>query len=157
MKLREWINAWEEKLQTEDISNNSKDKYHDRGGSLQARLKRETQLKQLVPKKLKELEDLCKRSAKVPKIGATMMSADEYARFIMQSYEDAKIIEKLNKVNICCLLLYCHLFYRKNNAKLNLLKKVVSAFLLHPIKQFFIVQRLLQLLFEKLLESHCLQ
>ena len=154
-KLGEWINAWEEKIQTEDTSNNSKNKYLDRGGSLQARIKRETQLKQMVPKLFKELEDLCKRSTKVPKIGATMKSADEYARFIIQSYEDAKMVEKLNKVNICCFILYCHLFYRKNNAKLNLSKKVVSAFLLHPTKQFFIVQRLLQ--FEKLLESHCVQ
>uniref|UniRef100_A0A914XVU8 Uncharacterized protein n=1 Tax=Panagrolaimus superbus TaxID=310955 RepID=A0A914XVU8_9BILA len=100
-KLREWLALWHEKLEYEDDSKNSKDKYNNRGGSLQARLKREAQLRNQVPRVLSELEALCEEFGKthenIPTAGPGRMHAAEYARWLVQSYEDEKRIDKETK------------------------------------------------------------
>lgn len=101
-KLREWLQLWQEKIDFEEDHTSGKEKYNNRGGALQQRLKREAQVKALVPKVLAELEHLCKEYAKthenLPPVGPGGMEACEYAKWLMRAHEDEKMLTKLSKV-----------------------------------------------------------
>jgi DNA repair exonuclease SbcCD ATPase subunit len=104
-KLREWLAIWNEKLEyEEEESKSAKEKYNNRGGSLQARLKREAQLKNLVPKVLSELEALCEEFShtheNIPTAGPGRMHAGEYARWLVRSHEDMKVLDKMHKDDV---------------------------------------------------------
>ncbi|KAE9555572.1 hypothetical protein FO519_001243 [Halicephalobus sp. NKZ332] len=81
-KLNEWLKVWEEFLEFENPHTDA-GKYNNRGGALQAYLKREKQVKALVPKLLAELESLCSEHTKtnenIPTAGPGKMAPDEYA------------------------------------------------------------------------------
>lgn len=99
-KLNEWLKIWEEFLEFENPHTDA-GKYNNRGGALQAYLKREKQVKALVPKLLSELEALCsehgKTSENMPTAGPGKMTPGEYARYLMKTHEEEKMLVKMNK------------------------------------------------------------
>uniref|UniRef100_A0AC34QI97 Protein regulator of cytokinesis 1 n=1 Tax=Panagrolaimus sp. JU765 TaxID=591449 RepID=A0AC34QI97_9BILA len=99
-KLNEWLIVWEEFIEI-DSGTIGAEKYKNRGGQLQAYLKREKQIKASIPKLLAELEQMCDEFAKtnenIPTAGANNMNVAEYARFLKEEYEERKMHEKLNK------------------------------------------------------------
>lgn len=99
-KLNEWLELWEEMLSFEN-PNVGAEKYKNRGGALQAQLKRENKVRSMVPKLLSELEMLCaehvRKNENIPVIGDERLSACAYARSLMQQHEEDKKMAKLNK------------------------------------------------------------